>query len=138
DARRRQDQGGGRSQARAGVHLSRRRSRLQSRRQRRLARPVGGARARAHAGLPAPARRVSRFARPRSAGLNRAPVPAPLTDTFRIAIAQIDPIVGDVEGNRERARKARTDAAGKGADLIVLPELFVSGYPPEDLVLKPA
>jgi NAD+ synthase len=65
-------------------------------------------------------------------------VPAPLTDRFRIAIAQIDTIVGDVAGNVARGRKARQEAAGKGADLIVFPELYVAGYPPEDLVLKPA
>jgi NAD+ synthase len=65
-------------------------------------------------------------------------VPAPLSDRFRIAIAQIDPVVGDVAGNVERARRARSEAAAKQADLLVLPELYISGYPPEDLVLKPA
>ena len=41
-------------------------------------------------------------------------------------------------GNVEKARAARRDAAASGADLVVLPELFVTGYPPEDLILKPA
>jgi NAD+ synthase len=61
-----------------------------------------------------------------------------VTDRLNIALAQLDPLVGDVEGNIERARKARKDAAAMGADLVVFPEMFVAGYPPEDLVLKPA
>src|SRR3954471_4495429 len=65
-------------------------------------------------------------------------MPAHLTDTFRVAVAQIDAIVGDIPGNLARARSARASAAAAGADLVVLPELFISGYPPEDLVLKPA
>ena len=65
-------------------------------------------------------------------------MPAPISDSFRLAIAQIDPIVGDIGGNLERARKARAAAAAQSADLIVFPELYISGYPPEDLVLKPA
>ena len=63
---------------------------------------------------------------------------APITDTFRIAVAQLNPTVGDVAGNLERAREARRRAAVQGADLVVFTELFISGYPPEDLVLKPA
>jgi NAD+ synthase len=55
-----------------------------------------------------------------------------------IAIAQLNPIVGDVAGNADKVRKARDVAAARGADLVVFPELFISGYPPEDLVLKPA
>ena len=46
--------------------------------------------------------------------------------------------MGDVEGNAAKARAARAQAKADGADLMVLPELFISGYPPEDLVLKPA
>jgi NAD+ synthase len=61
-----------------------------------------------------------------------------LTDTIRIAVAQLDSIVGDIEGNLARARAARAEAAEGGADLLVLTELFSAGYPPEDLVLKPA
>jgi NAD+ synthase len=53
-----------------------------------------------------------------------------------LALAQLNPIVGDVAGNLEKARRARQQA--KGADLVVFTELFLAGYPPEDLVLKPA
>jgi len=62
---------------------------------------------------------------------------APL-NTLRIAVAQLNPVVGDVAGNLAKAREARADAARQGADLLLLTELFISGYPPEDLVLKPA
>jgi NAD+ synthase len=61
-----------------------------------------------------------------------------MTDTLSICLAQLNPVVGNVEANIALARKARAEAAAKGADLIVFTELFVSGYPPEDLVLKPA
>jgi predicted amidohydrolase len=61
-----------------------------------------------------------------------------ISQTFRIAIAQLDPTVGDVAGNLALARAARREAAGKGADLVLFTELFISGYQPEDLVLKPA
>jgi NAD+ synthase len=57
-------------------------------------------------------------------------------DRLAIAIAQLNPIVGDVSGNADKAHRAA--AAAAGADLVVLPELFLAGYPPEDLVLKPA
>src|SRR6201992_3665296 len=60
------------------------------------------------------------------------------SDRLAIAIAQLNPIVGDVAGNAEMARRARAEAAAQGADLLVFPELFLGGYPPEDLVLKPA
>jgi NAD+ synthase len=59
-----------------------------------------------------------------------------MTDTLSIALAQIDPTVGDIPGNVARILGARAEAAG--ADLVVFPELSVSGYPPEDLVLKHA
>ncbi len=58
--------------------------------------------------------------------------------SLRIALAQLNPTVGDVAGNLALAREARKNAARDGADLIVFSELFLSGYPPEDLVLKPA
>ncbi|HEY4943206.1 MAG TPA: NAD+ synthase [Rhizomicrobium sp.] len=61
-----------------------------------------------------------------------------MTDTFRIALAQLNPIMGDIHGNLTKARAARADAAKQGADVILFPELYIVGYPPEDLVLKPA
>src|SRR5271166_550359 len=63
------------------------------------------------------------------------PLPA---DRLIIALAQVPAIVGDISGNRDRLLKARAEAAGFGADLLMSPELYLSGYPPEDLVLKPA
>jgi NAD+ synthase len=62
----------------------------------------------------------------------------PAPDILRIAVAQLNPIVGDVAGNLAKAREARADAARHGADLVLFTELFIAGYPPEDLVLKPA
>src|SRR5271156_484984 len=59
-------------------------------------------------------------------------------DRLAITIAQLNPIVGDIAGNADKARRARAKAASDGADLIVFSELFICGYPPEDLVLKPA
>jgi NAD+ synthase len=59
-------------------------------------------------------------------------------DRLAIALAQLNPTVGDVTGNAEKVRRARATAAEQGADLIIFPELFIAGYPPEDLVLKPA
>ena len=60
-----------------------------------------------------------------------------MPDQLSLALAQIDPTVGDIAGNLERIRAARAEARRQGADLVVFPELVVSGYPPEDLVLKP-
>src|SRR4029077_10375802 len=61
-----------------------------------------------------------------------------MTDRFRIALAQLNPLMGDIAGNLKKARAARAQAAGQGADVILFSELFIVGYPPEDLVLKPA
>ena len=60
------------------------------------------------------------------------------SDRLAIAIGQLNPVVGDIAGNADQARRARLEAASAGADILALPELFLSGYPPEDLVLKPA
>ncbi|WP_076860554.1 NAD+ synthase [Bradyrhizobium mercantei] len=57
---------------------------------------------------------------------------------IKITLAQLNPTVGDVTGNAAKARAAREKAKADGADLMVLSELFIAGYPPEDLVLKPA
>src|SRR6202140_4393398 len=59
-------------------------------------------------------------------------------DRLAIAVAQLNPIVGDVSGNLERARAARALAGKDKAHVVAFSELFIAGYPPEDLVLKPA
>ncbi len=61
-----------------------------------------------------------------------------MSNSLRISLAQLNPVVGDIDGNAEKARAARAEAARQNADLLVLSELFIVGYPPEDLVLKPA
>ena len=61
-----------------------------------------------------------------------------MTEELAIAIAQINPVVGDVDGNLAKIRHARAKAGVLKADLVVFSELVLSGYPPEDLVLKPA
>jgi NAD+ synthase len=59
-----------------------------------------------------------------------------MVDRFRIALAQLNPVMGDIAGNLARARAAR--ASVPDADVILFSELFITGYSPEDLVLKPA
>jgi NAD+ synthase len=59
-----------------------------------------------------------------------------VANELRIALAQINPTVGAIAANVDLIRKAREAAAG--ADLVAYPELVVTGYPPEDLVLRPA
>ena len=61
-----------------------------------------------------------------------------MTDSLSIFIAQLDPTVGDITVNLGRLRDAWREAKAAHADLVVTSELFVAGYPPEDLVLKPA
>ncbi|MBN8970364.1 MAG: NAD+ synthase [Rhizobiales bacterium] len=56
--------------------------------------------------------------------------------TFTLTLAQLNPVVGDIAGNAAKARVARAQARAEGADLVVFSELFIAGYPPEDLVLK--
>ncbi len=57
--------------------------------------------------------------------------------TLRIGLAQLDPVVGDLVGNRALVLDAYRRAAEAGCDIVVFSELVVTGYPPEDLVLKP-
>ena len=59
-----------------------------------------------------------------------------MTGPFRIALAQLNPVMGDIAGNLAKARAARAKASN--ADVILFSELFITGYPPEDLVLKGA
>jgi len=59
-------------------------------------------------------------------------------DSLKLALAQLNPVVGDIEGNLEKARKVRKPLGEAGADLVVFTELYLTGYPLEDLVLKPA
>jgi NAD+ synthase len=61
-----------------------------------------------------------------------------MVDRFKLALAQLNPTVGAVEANLAAARAARAGAARDGAELMLFPELYISGYPPEDLVLKPS
>ena len=56
---------------------------------------------------------------------------------MRLALAQINTTVGDLDGNRERILEAIGEASSAGAYLVLLPELAVTGYPPEDLLLRP-
>src|SRR3954449_8680843 len=56
---------------------------------------------------------------------------------MRLALAQIDPAVGDLDGNRDLILARIEEARTAGADLVLLPELAVTGYPPEDLLLRP-
>jgi NAD+ synthase (glutamine-hydrolysing) len=57
---------------------------------------------------------------------------------LRIALAQIDSVVGDIDGNAARIVDWLGRARSQGADLVLFPELAVTGYPPEDLLLRPA
>ncbi|MEE8295457.1 MAG: nitrilase-related carbon-nitrogen hydrolase, partial [Sphingomonadales bacterium] len=61
-----------------------------------------------------------------------------MSRSLKIALAQINTIVGDFSGNREKVVENLSRAAERGADLVVFPELVVTSYPPEDLMLKPA
>ncbi|MDX6484958.1 MAG: hypothetical protein QOF43_111 [Gaiellaceae bacterium] len=56
---------------------------------------------------------------------------------MRIALAQLNPIVGDLDGNRAAIVARLADAKSAGADVVLFPELAVTGYPPEDLLLRP-
>ena len=56
---------------------------------------------------------------------------------MRLALAQIDSVVGDLDGNRDRILARLEQARQAGAELALFPELAVTGYPPEDLLLRP-
>ena len=61
-----------------------------------------------------------------------------MTDRFRLTIGQLNATVGDLRGNAAKARDAHASARAAGADMLALPEMFLSGYQTQDLVLKPA
>jgi NAD+ synthase (glutamine-hydrolysing) len=56
---------------------------------------------------------------------------------LRLALAQLDVVVGDLDGNREKIAASIGDSRDAGADLVLFPELATTGYPPEDLLLRP-
>ena len=56
---------------------------------------------------------------------------------MRLALAQINTVVGDIDGNRESIIDRIEEARAEGADIVVFPELAVTSYPPEDLLLRP-
>src|SRR3954449_3562556 len=56
---------------------------------------------------------------------------------MRLAFAQINSVVGDLDGNRDRILARLDEARDAGADLVLFPELAVTSYPPEDLLLRP-
>ena len=60
-----------------------------------------------------------------------------MSDRFRITLAQFDPTVGDLNGNAARARDAWEKGRDAGADIVALPEMFLTGYYTQDLVMKP-
>ena len=57
---------------------------------------------------------------------------------MRLALAQMNTVVGDLDGNAQRIADTLLEARSAGADLVLFPELAVTGYPPEDLLLRPA
>lgn len=61
-----------------------------------------------------------------------------MADRFRVTLAQLNPTVGDLAGNAAKARAAWEEGRKAGADLVALPEMFITGYNAQDLVMKPA
>ncbi|MEL7205137.1 MAG: nitrilase-related carbon-nitrogen hydrolase, partial [Pseudomonadota bacterium] len=61
-----------------------------------------------------------------------------MTDRFRITLAQLNATVGDIAGNAALARSAWEEGRANGAQLVALPEMFITGYNTQDLVVKPA
>ena len=61
-----------------------------------------------------------------------------MADTFRITLAQLNPTVGDLPGNAAKVREAWEQAREAGSAMLVLPEMFITGYQTQDLVLKAA
>ncbi|MEO1139679.1 MAG: nitrilase-related carbon-nitrogen hydrolase, partial [Pseudomonadota bacterium] len=61
-----------------------------------------------------------------------------MADRFRVTLAQLNSTVGDLDGNAALARKAWEAGRDAGADMVALPEMFITGYNTQDLVMKPA
>jgi NAD+ synthase len=61
-----------------------------------------------------------------------------MAERFRLTLAQLNPTVGDLAGNAALAERAWEEGKAAGADMVALPEMFVSGYQTQDLVMKPA
>jgi NAD+ synthase len=61
-----------------------------------------------------------------------------MTNRFRITLGQMNPTVGDLAGNAAQARRAWEAGKAAGADFVALPEMFITGYQTQDLVMKPA
>ncbi len=61
-----------------------------------------------------------------------------MADRFRLTLAQINPTVGAIDANADMAHAAWKEGRAAGADMVVLPEMFIAGYNPQDLVMKPA
>ncbi|MFT4960713.1 MAG: NAD+ synthase [Paracoccaceae bacterium] len=61
-----------------------------------------------------------------------------MADQFRVTLAQLNPVVGDLAGNAAKARAAWEQGRDAAADLVALPEMFITGYNAQDLVMKPA
>ncbi|MCC6007628.1 MAG: NAD+ synthase [Rhodobacteraceae bacterium] len=59
-------------------------------------------------------------------------------DKFRLTLAQFNPVLGDIAGNAAQARRAHEAGRAAGADMVALPEMFLAGYQPQDLVRHPA
>src|SRR2546425_830018 len=57
---------------------------------------------------------------------------------MRLALAQMDTVVGDLDGNRRRILGRLDEAREAGADVVLFPELAITGYPPQDLLLRPS
>jgi len=62
----------------------------------------------------------------------------PVKDNFRILLCQLNPSVGDLDGNATKALEAYQDGCARGVDLVALPEMFLTGYQTQDMVRKPA
>jgi NAD+ synthase len=60
-----------------------------------------------------------------------------MTEKFRLTLAQLNPTVGAIDANADKVRAAHAQAKAAGADMIAFPELFLIGYQPQDLVMKP-